>query len=79
MSSLRGATSAGKRARSASMMARVSSTLSVVCVMTATFSGSGTVTVRASSTVWMRRMASGASPMVPSTSSWPWWPIRRRL
>ena len=69
-------TIAGNLERRAAMIAAVSSTESVVWVMNATRSGSGTSRVSTSSTVWTRTMFSGASPVVPSTSSWPSWPMR---
>ena len=75
MSSFLGPTMAGKRSRSAAMISTVSSTESVVWVMKATRSGSGMSSSAISSTVPIRRIASGASPIVPTTSSWPSWPI----
>jgi hypothetical protein len=48
----------------------VSSTLSVVCESHTTFSGSRTVTDPASPAVSTSWMCDGASPDVPSTSSW---------
>ena len=57
------------------MISAVSSTESVVWVMKATRSGSGTSSESTSSAVCTRTMLSGASPVVPSTSSWPSWPI----
>ena len=54
----------------------VSSTESVVWVMKATFSGSSTSSESTSASVCTRTMLSGASPVVPSTSSWPSWPMR---
>ena len=54
----------------------VSSTERVVWLIHTTFSGSRTVTASTSwgpLTTWM---CSGASPWVPSTSSWPAWPTR---
>ena len=65
----------GNLARRAAITSAVSSTESVVWVMKATFSGSGTSSVPTSSAVSIRTMLSGASPVVPSTSSWPSWPI----
>jgi hypothetical protein len=59
----------GNRSRSLRMMVMVSSTESVVCVMKATLSGSSTSSRSASSSVWTSTMCSGASPVVPSTSS----------
>ena len=58
------------------MISAVSSTESVVWVMKATWSGSGSSSASTSATVSTRMMFSGASPVVPSTSSWPWWPMR---
>ncbi len=58
------------------MIPAVSSTESVVWVMKATLSGSGTSTEATSSAVSTRMIESGASPVVPSTSSWPSWPMR---
>ena len=66
----------GKRSRSRAMIARVSSTDSVVCEMYATFSGSSSSSASTSASVSTRTMWSGASPIVPSTSSWPEWPMR---
>ena len=65
----------GNFSRSLRMIARVSSTARVVWEMNATLSGSGTSSSSTSSSVSIRMMWSGASPMVPSTSSWPLWPI----
>ncbi len=62
----------GKRRRRAAMMAEVSSRLRVVWVMTATRSGCVTGSVSASATEPINWMWSGACPMVPTTSSWPW-------
>ena len=57
------------------MISSVSSTESVVCVMYATLPGSGMSRPSISSTEPINRIASGASPIVPTTSSWPSWPI----
>ncbi len=54
----------------------VSSTESVVWVMKATRSGSLTSSASTSAIVSTNVIASGASPVVPSTSSWPAWPMR---
>jgi hypothetical protein len=75
MSSRFGARIDGKRRRSTAMIAVVSSTERVVWVMYATRSGSANCTRSASSTVWISTIASGASPVVPTTSSCPSWPI----
>ena len=64
----------GNFSRSRRMMPIVSSTDSVVCVMKATLSGSSTSRRSTSSSVCTSTMCSGASPVVPSTSSWPSWP-----
>src|SRR5581483_7699716 len=69
MSSLAAVTSLGKRALRILMISRVSSTLRVVWVSTATFSGSGISTVSASATLATMRIRSGASPLVPTISS----------
>ena len=74
MSSLPGTRIAGKRARSAVMISRVSSTESVVCVSTERGLSSRTASFATSSTVSTRCMRSGACPSVPSTSTWPRWP-----
>ena len=58
------------------MIAVVSSTERVVCEMYATRSGSSTSSRSTSSSFSIRTMCSGASPIVPSTSSCPAWPIR---
>ena len=58
-------------------MSIVSSTLSVVCDSHTTFSGSRTVTDAASPAVSTSWMCDGASPEVPSTSSWPACPTSR--
>ena len=77
MSSDGGDCSIGKRARSASTVCIVSSTDSVVCDSQTTFSGSRTCTRAASSGPSTRMTCSGASPLVPMTSSWPSWPMSR--
>ena len=69
MSSLRGARISGKRRRSALMISPVSSTESVVCVTYASLASGGTASASASSTVCTSTVASGASPVVPTTSS----------
>ena len=71
MSSLGGFCSVGNRSRSARTVSIVSSTLSVVCESHTTFSGSRTVTASTSAAVSTSWMCDGASPAVPSTSSWP--------
>ncbi len=76
MSSLAGPTILGKRRRRASMQSRVSSTESVVWVRYATLSGSATASLSTSSGCAIRNIRSGASPMVPTTSSWSAWPTR---
>ena len=53
------------------MISAVSSTERVVCVTYATRSGSGSSTARACSIVSTSTIASGASAIVPTTSSWP--------
>ncbi len=65
----------GNLARRAAITSAVSSTESVVWVMKATLSGSGTSSASTSATVSISTIDSGASPVVPSTSSWPSWPI----
>ena len=76
MSSLCGPLIAGKRARSAATISRVSSTLSVVWVTKASVSGCLGVKALASATVSISVTAPcGNCPMVPITSGWPWWPI----
>ena len=77
MSSLGGSIMLGNLARSRFTVSMVSSTLRVVWESHTTLSGSCTSRVSTSSgefTIWM---CSGASPNVPSTSSWPTWPISR--
>ena len=69
MSSLFGAWISGKRRRSAVMISPVSSTESVVCVMYATLASAGSSSASASSTDCTRIVDSGASPIVPTTSS----------
>ena len=75
MSSVRGPVMLGNFSRSLRMIARVSSTDSVVWEMKATRSGSSTSRASTSASVSISTMSSGASPIVPSTSSWPAWPI----
>ena len=58
------------------MISAVSSTESVVCVMYATGVSSGRSSASASSTDSTSVTAWGASPIVPTTSSWPACPIR---
>ena len=77
MSSLGGSCREGKRSRSFCTVSRVSSTLRVVWESQTTLSGSRTTTWPTSSGLFTTWMCSGASPAVPSTSSWPSWPIRR--
>ena len=67
----------GNRSRSARTVSIVSSTVSVVCDSHTTFSGSRTVTDAASAAVSTSWMCDGASPEVPSTSSWPACPTSR--
>ena len=55
----------------------VSSTDRVVCDSQTTLSGSRTTTFSTSSGPSTSVMCSGASPDVPTTSSWPSWPISR--
>ena len=57
------------------MISSVSSTDNVVCVMYASFVPSGSSSRSASSTDSTRTIESGASPIVPTTSSCPAWPI----
>src|SRR5256885_737168 len=71
MSSRFGDSIAGKRRRRTATIAAVSSTESVVCVRYARGCDSGGATRSASSTDSTRKTDSGASPVVPSTSSWP--------
>ena len=59
------------------MMSVVSSTESVVCVMYASFSVRGSGSRATSSSVCTSTISSGASPIVPTTSSWPACPIRK--
>ncbi|EWS63572.1 hypothetical protein Y695_03193 [Hydrogenophaga sp. T4] len=71
MSCCLGSRTLGKRAFTAARMPAASSTLSVVCVTTASFSvcaGATRATSAASSTRWMPL---SSWPMVPSTSGWP--------
>lgn len=56
-------------------MSFVSSMLSVVWVTTASFCCGGNVSRATSSTVSTNVQCSGASPMVPSISGWPLWPM----
>jgi hypothetical protein len=51
------------------MISPVSSTESVVCVMYATFASGGRSSASASATDCTRIVDSGASPVVPTTSS----------
>src|SRR5690242_2397186 len=67
MSSRDGPTMRGNFRRSASMMSRVSSTESVVCVRYATLEGSGTSREATASAFATTRMRWGASPSVPMT------------
>ena len=76
MSSPGGSIISGKRSRSKRTVSMVSSTLRVVWLIHTTLEGSRTSTWSTSwgpLTTWMW---SGASPWVPSTSSWPVWPTR---
>ena len=57
------------------MIVRVSSTDSVVCEMYAIRLGSSTSSASTSASLSTSTMCSGASPIVPSTSSWPSWPM----
>src|SRR6266566_9211009 len=75
MSSLPGARIAGNRSRSAPDTSAASSTDSVVCIRKATRSPSRGRSLATSSGVCTRTIESGASPRVPSTSSWPSWPM----
>ena len=77
MSSLGGECSAGNRSPSARTVSSVSSTDSVVWDSQTTRSGSRTCTPATSAGPSTRWMCSGASPVVPTTSSWPSWPISR--
>ena len=77
MSSDGGSEIAGNRSRSAATVCIVSSTDSVVCESQMTFSGSRTVTSATAAGPSTSCTWSGASPAVPSTSSWPSWPISR--
>ena len=65
----------GKRSRRRAITPAVSSTERVVWVMKATRSGLSISSRSTSSIVSTRTIESGASPVVPSTSSWPSWPI----
>lgn len=77
MSSLGGEISFGNFSLSASTVSIVSSTESVVWESQTTFDSSRTETPATSSGPSTSVMWSGASPLVPMTSSWPSWPIRR--
>src|SRR6266540_2508961 len=77
MSSVFGPRNCGKRLRRTSTTSLVSSTASVVWVRNETCSGFGTSTSSASRTSCTMRIAWGASPWVPSTSSWPTCPTRK--
>src|SRR5215472_5601283 len=77
MSSLGGSTSSGNRSRSAATVCWVSSTDSVVCDNQATLAGSRTCVLALSSGPSTRWMCSGASPVVPTTSSCPSCPMSR--
>src|SRR6266545_101117 len=77
MSSVFGPRNCGKRLRRTSTTSLVSSTASVVWVRNETCSGFGTSTSSASRTSCTLRIAWGASPWVPSTSSWPTCPTRK--
>ena len=67
--------SSGSRVRNADTVSMVSSTDSVVWDSQAVGWSSAKVTDAACSGLSTSVMASGASPMVPSTSSCPAWPI----
>ena len=69
MSSLGGSISSGNRSRRAATVCVVSSTDSVVCDSQATLAGSRTSMLAASAGPSTSRMFSGASPVVPMTSS----------
>ncbi len=69
MSSLGGSISSGNRWRSRPTVSSVSSTLSVVWLSQASRLGSLTCSRSTSSGDWTSVMCSGASPVVPSTSS----------
>ena len=77
MSSLGGSRSNGNFSRSLVTVAIVSSTLSVVCDNQARFVASSNSSASTSSGDSTKVMCSGASPAVPSTSSWPLCPISR--
>ena len=68
---------ASGKIQGAALVMVVSSTDSVVCDSHTTFSGSRTVTFATSSGPSTSWTCSGASPLVPMTSSWPSWPMRR--
>jgi hypothetical protein len=69
--------SSGNFSRSLLTVSQVSSTLRVVWDSQATRDGSSTSTPATSSGCSTRMVRSGASPIVPSTSSWPAWPMSR--
>ena len=69
--------SSGKRSLMWPIVVSVSSTDSVVCDSQATFAGSRTSTRATSSSPSTTWIAPGASPVVPTTSSCPSWPISR--
>ena len=71
MSSLGGSIKFGNRFFSAATVVRVSSTLKVVWDNQATLFSSGTLISAMPSMPSTKIMWSGASPAVPSTSSWP--------
>ena len=77
MSSLGGFCSVGTCSRRACTVSIVSSTESVVCDSQTTFDGSRTVTFAASAALCTSWTFAGASPEVPSTSSWPACPTSR--
>ncbi len=77
MSSLGGSSSCGNRSRSAATVSLVSSTDRVVWDSQATLAGSRTWTEVLSAGPSTRWMLAGASPVVPTTSSWPSWPMSR--
>ena len=71
MSSLGGLISSGSRSRNRSTVSIVSSTESVVCESHTTFSSGPISTWSACSGPSISVIASGASPVVPTTSSCP--------
>ena len=71
MSSLGGSIKLGKRFFKIATVSKVSSTLKVVWESQATFLFGSIATVRAPSRPSTICIWSGASPAVPSTSSWP--------